>query len=102
MNTTRKLVWAGALLGALAFGCEKPSVLDSTSTGAGPGEGAPVEQARRAVTRAQISGATVPQTLIDAFGASLRDDLLTPYYPAAQDGSYGGFVEDRSGTWALQ
>ena len=42
------------------------------------------------------------QTLIDAFGASLKDDLLTPYYPTAHDGSYGGFVEDRSGTWAIQ
>ena len=45
---------------------------------------------------------SVSQSLLDAFSASLRDDLLTPYYPTAHDGSYGGFVEDRSGTWVAQ
>lgn len=41
------------------------------------------------------------QALLDAFDESLRYDLLYPYYPTAED-AYGGFVEDRSSTWALQ
>jgi ribonuclease I len=101
MKRTRRLVWATALLGALPFGCENPGALDVTSPGTG--DVTAIEQSRSAVTLAQATAAvTVSQTLIDAFGASLKDDLLTPYYPTAHDGSYGGFVEDRSGTWALQ
>jgi mannobiose 2-epimerase len=52
------------------------------------------------------------QALLNAFDASLRFDLLYPYYPnagidpsidqTALDDSDGGFVEDRSSTWALQ
>jgi mannobiose 2-epimerase len=42
------------------------------------------------------------QALLDAFDESLRYDLLYPYYPTAEDTGYGGFVEDRSSTWALE
>jgi unsaturated rhamnogalacturonyl hydrolase len=42
------------------------------------------------------------QALLDAFNESLRYDLLYPYYPTAEDTGYGGFVEDRSSTWALE
>ena len=43
----------------------------------------------------------IDQALLDAFEESLRYDLLYPYYPTAEDAD-GGFVEDRSSTWALQ
>jgi mannose/cellobiose epimerase-like protein (N-acyl-D-glucosamine 2-epimerase family) len=66
-----------------------PNPLETTST-----ETAKIEESRVALS--------VSQPLLDAFSTSLKDDLLTPYYPAAHDGSYGGFVEDRSGTWAIQ
>ena len=99
MKRTR-LVWATALIGALPLGCENPDALELTSSGTGDVTAS--EPSRSAVTLAQATAVTVSQSLMDAFGASLKDDLLTPYYPAAHDGSYGGFVEDRSGTWALQ
>ena len=46
------------------------------------------------------TGDAIDQDLLDAFAASLRDDMLAPFYPGAVDDAvYGGFVEDRSATW---
>jgi mannobiose 2-epimerase len=45
---------------------------------------------------------SVDPSLLAAFEESLRFDILYPYYPAAHDTGYGGFVEDRSSTWGLQ
>jgi hypothetical protein len=54
---------------------------------------------KTATTKSTLS---TDQALLDAFDESLRYDLLYPYYPTAEDTCYGGFVEDRSSTWALQ
>jgi hypothetical protein len=89
MRRTRRLAFTALWVCALPFGCEDPNAANPTSM-----EDEGIEQASAALS--------VSQTILDAFAASLKDDLLTPYYPAAHDGSYGGFVEDRSGTWALQ
>ena len=90
MQRTRRIAWVVTATCALSLGCQNPSALDGTLSG----EGDVVEQSSAAVS--------IDPSLMTAFGTSLRDDLLTPYYPTAHDGSYGGFVEDRSGTWALQ
>ena len=92
MNRTRRLAWTLAWLALLPFGCEDPGTAIPVSPD--NGDNLPIGRSMAAVT--------VSQSLIDGFAASLKDDLLTPYYPTAHDGSYGGFVEDRSGTWALQ
>ena len=86
MKRTCTIAWATGLICALSAGCENPGAMDATDE--------VVEQSTAAVS--------IDPSLVSAFGTSLRDDLLTPYYPTAHDGSYGGFVEDRSGTWVLQ
>jgi cellobiose epimerase len=87
MSSTGRLTLAAVC--ALSWGCVDPG-----ADGLDPSSAADIESSSAAVS--------ISQPLIDAFAASLKDDLLTPYYPTAHDGSYGGFVEDRSGTWALQ
>lgn len=86
MQRTTGIAWVLVAACAFSVGCENPGAMDAT--------GEVIEQSSAAVS--------LDASLLTAFGTSLRDDLLTPYYPAAHDGSYGGFVEDRSGTWALQ
>ncbi|HEX7507829.1 MAG TPA: AGE family epimerase/isomerase, partial [Polyangia bacterium] len=89
MNRTRRLAVVALWVWFVPLGCVDQNATDSTSTEQGG-----VEESTAALSTGQ--------PLLDAFSASLKDDLLTPYYPAAHDGSYGGFVEDRSGTWAIQ
>jgi len=81
------LAWVG--LAALSFGCMNQ---DAANQVASPEQ--EIESSSEALT--------VDPALLGAFDTSLRVDLLTPYYPTAHDTGYGGFVEDRSGTWALQ
>ena len=71
---------------AFSIGCENPGGLASAEN----------------VFETSTQAVSLDATLLNAFGTSLREDLLTPYYPTAHDGTYGGFVEDRSGTWVLQ
>ncbi len=89
MTKTFRLAVVCASLGTLSSACVDPNAPDWTADNREE-----VEQTRTAVS--------IPQTLLDAFAASLRDDLLTPYYPTAHDSGYGGFVEDRGSTWGLQ
>jgi mannobiose 2-epimerase len=86
----------------VAWVCTLPLACERTSTGLATPEKASIEREDKALTLATISQATIDQALLDAFKQSLKVDLLDPYYPTAHDGSYGGFVEDRSGTWVLQ
>ena len=90
MKSIRRSALVTFWLCALPLACEAPRPMDLGTAGGGQD----IELSTAALT--------VDQTLLDAFETSLRVDLLDPYYPTAHDGSYGGFVEDRSGTWALQ
>jgi mannobiose 2-epimerase len=89
LKRTTRLAWAATWVCILPLACVDPNAANLTSP-----EGEAIESASAALS--------ISQTLLDAFAASLQNDLLLPYYPTAHDGSYGGFVEDRSGTWALQ
>jgi len=54
-------------------------------------------------TLQEINSPAADAALLAAFEESLQLDLLLPYYPAGEDSAaYGGFVENRSSTWALQ
>lgn len=92
MTKTLRLTMVCAFLGTLPIACVDPNAPDL----AAPESGENIDQVEESSAAVSIS-----QTLIDAFGVSLRDDLLTPYYPTAHDGSYGGFIEDRGNTWGL-
>lgn len=93
----------------LPFGCDAPNAQAPTAEAfnaeaANAKNPAFAAHMKMAQTNAPLSDATatISPAMLDAFATSLKDDLLTPYYPAAHDGSYGGFVEDRSGTWVIQ
>jgi len=94
MKTLGRVTWAVAWVCTLPLACER-----NDNGLATPGERT-LEREVKALT--QSTQSTIDPALLDAFKQSLKVDLLDPYYPTAHDGSYGGFVEDRSGTWVSQ
>jgi mannobiose 2-epimerase len=78
------------IIGLVLFGATIPSTT-----------AAPAETPSQTPLNSDVRNLPTDQALLDAFDESLRYDLLYPYYPTAED-AYGGFVEDRSSTWALQ
>ena len=89
MDAETRLAWAAVWVCILPLACVDPNTTNLTSPKG--------EESERSSAALSLS-----QTLLDAFAASLQNDLLLPYNPTAHDGSYSGFVEDRGGTWGLQ
>jgi len=106
MKNTKELAFTVLFAGILSLGCEDPDAATPTFTAhermAQPTVAQPTVAPPTVAQPSATLSTAVSQSMLDAFAASLKDDLLTPYYPTAHDGSYGGFVEDRSGTWVLQ
>ena len=92
MSTIGRATLLAVLVSTLPFACDTKG--DGALGSLGESN---IERSDEALTQG-----TIGQSFLDAFKQSLKVDLLDPYYPAAHDGSYGGFVEDRSGTWVPQ